>query len=79
MKSVYLLLIFITCIISQSLAISNTVVNPGQIQKLGKRACDFQCKNQAKCDKTCDDLAYGTILLGVCHRDKCFCGFMPNF
>ncbi|KAI8081164.1 hypothetical protein BDF21DRAFT_418544 [Thamnidium elegans] len=79
MKSVYLLLIYITCIITQSLAISNTVVNSGQIQKLEKRGCDFHCQNQPRCDKTCEDLSYGAFLLGVCHRGKCFCGFMPNF
>lgn len=79
MKSVYIVLIYIICIITQSLAISNTVANPGQIQKLEKRACDFRCKNQRRCDKTCEDLSYGALLLGVCHRDICFCGFMPNF
>ncbi len=78
MKLVQLSFLSILLFTTATLSTKNLTAAPDHIQRLSKRGCVFTCCDQNKCDLACGSLDYGTFLLGVCHRGKCFCGFLPG-
>lgn len=75
MQPIQLLFLAILFFATTAWAIKDLTDTPSHIQRLSKRGCDFSCRNQRDCDSECYKLDYGVVLLGVCHHDKCFCGF----
>lgn len=75
--------IALLCIISylfvfvNSFQLNSDIIPP---QRLAKRDCDFSCRNQDACNRQCWSRSVGVpLILGVCHRNKCFCGWIPDY